>query len=256
MPLTLVTVGTGTVVPHASRSSPAHWVEAGPARVLMDCGAGTIHALARCGLPWQTITHVAISHFHTDHIGELPALLFAMQYGTDTPREAPLAILGPVGVRARLEGLAAAFGPWVTDPPWPLTIEEIRPGTDHALAGRVTLSAHRTPHTEESLAFAVATADARLAYTGDTGASDALADWARGCDLLLAECSLPEDRALAMHLTPRQAGALAARAEAKMLVLTHLYPPVEAVDIRADVAASYGGPVVIARDGDRFTVGG
>jgi len=253
---TLVTVGTGTVVPHASRSSPAHWIEAGPARLLMDCGAGTIHALARCGLPWQTITHVAISHYHTDHIGELPALLFAMQYGTDTPRAAPLVILGPAGVRARLERLAAAFGPWVTDPTWPLTIEEVRPGPEHALAGGVTLTAHRTPHTEESLAFAVAAAGARLVYTGDTGASGELADWARGCDLLLAECSLPEDRALAMHLTPRQAGALAARAEAKRLVLTHLYPSVEAVDIRAEVAAVYGGPVAIARDGDRFTIGG
>lgn len=251
-----MTVGTGTVVPHASRSSPAHWVQAGPARVLMDCGAGTIHALARCGLPWETITHVALTHFHTDHIGELPALLFAMQYGSGTPRSAPLAILGPKGLQGRLELMAAAFGPWVTDPPWPLTIDEVRPGASLALAGGVTLTAHRTPHTEESLAFAVGVPNARLVYTGDTGASAELADWARGCDLLLAECSLPEDRALAMHLTPRQAGELAARVEAKTLVLTHLYPPVEAVDIRAEVASVYRGPVAIARDGDRFTVGG
>jgi ribonuclease BN (tRNA processing enzyme) len=61
--------------------------------------------------------------------------------------------------------------------------------------------------------------------------------------------------ALAMHLTPRQAGALAARAQAKTLVLTHLYPPVEAVDIRTEAAASYGGRIIVARDGDRFRVG-
>jgi ribonuclease BN (tRNA processing enzyme) len=254
--LSLVTVGTGTVVPHATRSSPAHWVEAGEARVLMDCGAGTIHALARLGLPWERITHVAISHFHADHIGELPALLFAMQYGTPTPRSAPLAILGPAGLGARLDRLAAAFGPWVTAPDWPQSVGEVLPGRSLELATGVMLAAHRTPHTEESLAFEIATDTGRLVYTGDTGPSEMLADWARGCDVLLAECSLPEDQALAMHLTPRQAGALAARAQAKTLVLTHLYPPVEAVDIVAEAASAYGGPIVVARDGDRFTVGG
>ena len=51
----LVTVGTGTVSPSATRSSPAHWVEAPGVRVLMDCGAGTIHRLATFGLPWLEI---------------------------------------------------------------------------------------------------------------------------------------------------------------------------------------------------------
>ena len=34
-----------------------------------------------------------------------------------------------------------------------------------------------------------------------------------------------------------------------MLVLTHFYPPVEAVDIRGIVAERYAGPVVLAFDG-------
>ena len=92
-------------------------------------------------------------------------------------------------------------------------------------------------------------------YTGDTGPSESLGDWARGCDLLLAECSLPEAMAMDIHLTPRGAGTLAARAEAKRLVLTHLYPPVERVDILAEVAAVFGGPAVVANDGDRFQTG-
>jgi len=100
----------------------------------------------------------------------------------------------------------------------------------------------------------VATPEGRLVYTGDTGPSEALGDWARGCDLLVAECSLPEAMALDVHLTPRQAGELARRAGAKRLVLTHLYPPVEAVDIAGEIAPVYDGPVVVARDGDRFAL--
>ncbi len=294
----LVTVGTGTVTPHAQRTSAAHWVEIGadasartqgfPAaplaeshaaggagvgfgvRLLLDCGAGTCHRLAGCGLTWFDITHIAITHFHADHYGELPALLFAMKYGAERPRAAPLTIAGPVGLRARLDALAAAFGEWVTEPGWPLDIVEIAPEAGAGdvasvpgsavpvlgLAPGVTLTACKTPHTDESLAFAVATAGHRLVYTGDTGPSEALGDWARPCDLLLAECSLPDDRALDIHLTPAQAGTLAGRANAKRLVLTHLYPPVERTDILGQVARAYRGPAVVAADGDRFEIPG
>src|SRR5215472_14665666 len=93
----LITVGTGTVSPSATRSSPAHWVSVqtpqspqSPQHLLLDCGAGTCHRLAKLGLPWRDITHLVISHFHADHLGELPALLFAMRYGAMEPRTEPL----------------------------------------------------------------------------------------------------------------------------------------------------------------------
>jgi ribonuclease BN (tRNA processing enzyme) len=93
-------------------------------------------------------------------------------------------------------------------------------------------------------------------YTGDTGPSGELARWAEGCDLLLAECSLPESLASAVHLTPERAGALAGDARARRLVLTHFYPPVETSDPAGAAAARFAGPVTAARDGDRFTIGG
>jgi ribonuclease BN (tRNA processing enzyme) len=52
-----------------------------------------------------------------------------------------------------------------------------------------------------------------------------------------------------MHLTPRQCGAIARIAQPKLLALTHFYPPVEDVDIRAEVAESFAGPVMLCVDG-------
>ncbi len=251
-PVRLTTAGTGTAAPHPRRISAAHWVEHGEVRLLMDCGAGALHRLAELGLAWQRITHLALTHFHLDHVGEVPAYVFALKYATLPPRVEPLTILGPAGTTELLRRLAAAHGDFLAEPGFPLNVREVAPGNAVALGGGVGLEAHPTPHTPESLAFRVVTPERHLVYSGDTGPGDALGDWARGCDLLLAECSLPEAMAIPTHLTPRSAGALAARAQAKRLVLTHLYPPVEAVDVLGEVGREYRGPAVIANDGDGY----
>ncbi len=87
----------------------------------------------------------------------------------------------------------------------------------------------------------MAAPEGRLVYTGDTGPSADLAAWAKGCDLLLAECSLPDGQGVEGHLTPATVGRLAADAAARRLVLTHLYPPAERVDVRAAVARATAG---------------
>lgn len=249
-------LGTGTVAPSAARTAPAHWLTAGDVRLLLDCGAGTLHRAAAFDVPWHAVTHVALTHFHVDHWGELPHFLFAQRWGIEPARRAPLTLIGPVGLAARLTLLAAAYGAWVLEPGFPLEITEISPGESVSLDDGVTLECHATPHTDESLAFAVRHAGARFVYTGDTGWSDELARWAAPCDLLLAECSLPQERAIAIHLTPEQAGELARAAGARRLVLTHFYPQVEETDPLAHAARTFSGVVAAAHDGDRFTIEG
>ena len=254
MTFALTVLGSGTVAPSATRTAPAHWVEAGTVRLLMDCGAGALHRAAALGVPWNTVTHVALTHFHVDHWGELPLLLLALRWGIEPARTAPLSLLGPPGLALRLDHLSGAFGSWVREPGYPLEVVELGPEGERALAGGVTLEWTRTPHTDESLAFGVRCGGRRLVYTGDTGPSEELSRWARGCDVLLAECSLPDDRALALHLTPSQAGTLAREAECKSLVLTHFYPPVEAAQPAQRAGTTYAGPIAAARDGDRFVI--
>ena len=213
-----------------------------------------MHRAAQYGIAWADATHVAITHFHVDHWGELPFFLFALRWGTEPPRANPLTILGPTGIRARLTLLGGAYGDWVMAPEFPIEIVELAPGDRYELGGDVELETCKTPHTNESLAYSVRSRERRLVYTGDTGYCDELAAWAEDCDLLLAECSLSEERGIETHLTPSRAGALARAARARRLVLTHFYPVFGDTDPAAAAAESYGGNVIAAQDGDRFTV--
>lgn len=246
------TLGTGTVALSGERSCAGYLYEADDVRLLLDCGSGITRRLAELGVAWPTITHVALTHFHIDHHGDLPTLVFAWKYGQLAPRSAPIDIIGPVGTRALLERLATAYGEWLLTPGFPANVREITPGETISLSDTVRLSALKVPHTEESVAYCIERGGRRIVYTGDSGADDALADWARGCDLLVCECSLPASMAIKEHLTPEQCAALAARAQPKHVVLTHFYPPVERLDIVATMRTQYSGYVTLARDGWRI----
>ena len=205
--------------------------------------------MAALGIRWQDITHVALTHFHPDHVADVVMLLMGWRWGQLPARDTPVTLYGPVGAGALMERLAAAYGDWVLAPGFPMTVRELAPDEIVRLGPDIELSALPVPHTSESVAYSVCAEGKRLVYTGDTGVDAVLPLWALDCDLLLAECSLPDAMAVASHLTPRQAGALAEMAHARQLVLTHFYPPVESVDIAAEVAERYAGPVVLATDG-------
>jgi ribonuclease BN (tRNA processing enzyme) len=88
----------------------------------------------------------------------------------------------------------------------------------------------------------------RLVYSGDTDDSEPLADLARQADLLICEASFPESRKVPGHLTPALAGAIAARAGVRRLMLTHFYPVCAETDIAAECRRTYSGPLILARD--------
>jgi ribonuclease BN (tRNA processing enzyme) len=244
----LTTIGTGTAAPSPHRVCAGHLVDAGGVCILMDCGSGVVHRMAALGIDWMRITHVALTHFHADHISDLATLIFAWRHGRMPARSAPAEVIGPAGTQALVAALASAFGAWLREPGFPLRVHEIAPDEERQVGG-VRLAARRVRHTPESMAYSIDRGGRRIVYTGDTGFDPALAEWAAGCDVLLTECSLPAAMAMDAHLTPEECGALAERAQPRLLALTHFYPPVERVDIRAAVGERFAGPLVLAVDG-------
>ena len=245
----LMVIGSGTISLSPTRGCAAYLVEAGELRILLDAGPGAAHTMARHGMDWWGVTHIVLSHFHLDHISDLPVLIFAFRHARLEPRTAPLTIIGPPGTKDLIARWAAALGDWLQSPGFPLEIVEPELEVPAMLPCGVTLTSRAVPHTTESVAYSVEHDGRRLVYTGDTGEDTSLGVWAAGCDLLLAECSLPDSMPVPIHLTPSQTAALAAVAAPGLLVVTHMYPPLEGIDLRAELGARWAGPTVIATDG-------
>lgn len=245
----LTILGSGTLVPSGSRNSAGYFVEMPDARLMMDCGAGTVHALARYGLPWEEMTHLFISHFHVDHVGELASLFFAFRYGMKTERTAPLTIIGPRGLDRVIDGLKMAFGAKLFEPKFPVRVRMVTHGERAELGPDTTLSVAKTIHTPESLAVRIESQGRVLCYTGDTEFDEKLARFFAGADLLISECSFREPREGAAHLSVNEVARLASQAGVARLIVTHFYFEVNEAELKNELERGYTGEVMIGRDG-------
>jgi ribonuclease BN (tRNA processing enzyme) len=245
----LTVLGGGTCMLRPDRACSGYWVESGAVRLRLDAGAGTMHTMTRFGLPWETITHQFISHFHLDHVGELPGLLWCLKWGRRAQRTAPLEILGPVGLRALLEQVSAVHGADLFDQQFPVSVRELTPGERVELADGVTLGVAKTPHNPESLAVRVEAGGRALGYTGDTTWSPDLPRFFGDVDVLVAECSYITLPRGSIHLDAAQTARVAREAGARRLVATHFYFDPDEERLAERLAAAYDGGIAIASDG-------
>ncbi len=250
MPMKLIVVGSGTGIPMADRGSPCLLLIAVGEYTLFDLGPGSLRQLVRIGIAHDKIDRVFFSHFHPDHTADLVHFLFATMNPSVLENRRPFLLSGPTGLCKFLERLQRSYGKWLNVPPRILSVDELEiQKPDKRVFHGFTLFSHPLTHTANSVAYRVVdSAGASLVYSGDTGFSRELIEFARGADLLILECSFPDEDRVEHHLTPAMAGSIAAEAEAKKLLLVHFYPEVLASDIPEQCRRSYKGEIVLGRD--------
>ena len=243
-------LGSGTCVPRLDRSACAALVETDKAKILLDLGPGTIHRLLEYGVTIFDLTHVLLTHFHPDHTGELASLLFATKYPDQHKRKSRLTITAGPGLQAFYQGLRAGYGDWIVLPESQMVIRQIdAPAGETIQFADLCVTARPVNHRPESLAYRFETGDGvAMVSSGDTDECDTLVKLAEAADLLICESAMPDGQKVPGHLTPSLAGKIASRAGVKQLVLTHLYPPCDQVDIVKQARTTYKGPVIAAED--------
>lgn len=251
----LTIVGCGTAAPDGERVCSGYHVEAGHAQLLLDCGPGVVHSMARLGVAWSRLTHLALTHFHNDHTGDVAMLFFAFRHGLRHERTAPLSVIGPTGTKRLFQRLEHAFGEHVGDPGFDVRFHEIEPGDSIALSDTVRISAGRANHTPEALCYRIETATGALGFTGDTGPSPDVARHLQNAHTVVCECAVPDSEAMPIHLTPSGLAELARAMLPDRLVITHVYPQLDRHAVPALLrAAGWDGDVVVAHDGLRLEI--
>ena len=216
----LTVVGCSPAWPNPGGAQSGYLV-AGPGRLLVDCGPGVLARL-REREPWPEVDAIAITHFHLDHWGDLVPWVWGTIFRFDGDRPRPELWLPPRG-RALLERFESTLGtPKMFERTFRLREYELR--RTFSTAG-LEVTAVRVPHYRiETYGFRISDGGSVLAYSGDSGPSESLAELARGADLFLCEATLERgelDGEPRGHLSAEEAVSAFEASGAKRLLLTH-----------------------------------
>jgi ribonuclease BN (tRNA processing enzyme) len=219
-------------------------------RIVLDLGNGALGALHRYADP-LSIDAVLLSHLHADHCIDLTSYYVLRKYhpsGTSPP----IPVYGPDGTPGRL---ARAYDlpklPGMTEE----FIFHFYPAEAFTI-GPFRITATGVAHPVEAYAMRIEADGRTLTYSGDTGPCPALVATAHDADLFLCEASFLEGHTNPpdLHLTGAEAGQMAAEADARRLVLTHVPPWFDAQVMFRDAARTYDGPLELAVCGKTYEV--
>src|SRR5213594_1496722 len=266
-----VLLGTGSPPPNPKRRGPATLLTLGEEMFLVDAGSGVGAQLVQAGVRPYDWPRVLITHHHSDHIIDLGHLLITRWI---SGQNAPFEVWGPAGTKRQMDKLLDYLD-WDIEIRRHHMIKRERPRVNVTdieegkifEAGGVTVSAFNVDHdpVKPAVGYRFEGGGRSVVVSGDTRPSENLIRWSRGVDCLIHECcemsktswspacgwpSLEDKiRDLASyHTQPDDIGRVAAGADARQLVITHLMPGSVPAELEGAAARRFAGPVIVGHD--------
>ncbi|TWB38105.1 MBL fold metallo-hydrolase [Nitrospirillum pindoramense] len=271
--IALQLLGSGGPISDDGRASSGAviWID-GKARLLIDAGGGTYLRYGQSGARLEDLDFIGISHFHTDHVADLPAILKGAYFLSGNHE---VQLVGPSGdanfpsmttffdrefgrghgAFEYLSGLSnASDGLQLAVHPSDVNVAS--PGATRVWQGDgVTVYAFGIPHGDvPALAFRIETPQGVIVLSADqNGSRKEFVDFARGADILMMPAAIDDDadaQSRFLHATPTIVGKIAAAVNPKMLVLDHFMGrSLRDKDKNVGVIRQfYTGPVYAGRD--------
>lgn len=271
----LILLGTGYPYPSADRAGPSCAVMIGDKAFIVDAGRGVGMRLAAADISWSSIQSVFITHLHSDHIDGLPDLFHSSwQFGSGRPFN----LCGPKGIRKVADGILQFYESDIhirRDLTEKLPAEGARINTHVIEEGivcdipdivRITAFSVNHHPVESAFGYRFDAGQQSIVITGDTRPNSNLDRFARDADILVHEAYVDGNADSARdilrswsiydyHSSGREAGEAAEKADAKILVLTHLIPGNAPERLFLEEAGkAFRGKIIVGRDLMRIPV--
>lgn len=268
-------LGSGGPIADDDRASSAYlvWVD-GESRALIDAGGGAFLRFGEAGASFSSLDFIGLSHFHTDHSADFPALL---KSGYFSNRRRSLIVTGPDsggpfpglddflasmlakdGAYGYLSGYLDGTGGLANIAPFEISKDIVGAVTVLGdTSAYIQIDAMHVPHgIVPALAYRVRIGDAIIVFSGDqNGSNDNFVEFAKNAAVLIAHMPVPEGirgAGRSLHAAPGVIGTIARKARVGTLVLSHLMArSLRNLDSNVAIVKShYNGPVMVANDLD------
>jgi ribonuclease BN (tRNA processing enzyme) len=244
----LVVLGSCGAWPEGGRACSGLLLEHDGFRLALDLGYATLpRLLSVLGSPVADgLDAVIVTHRHADHALDLHGLFRARWFGR--PGAAALPLYSPVDVVDQVGALEADHASAVREVfDWhPLPSDAYR-------VGPFRLESMALPHYVPNAGVRLCAPGLTVAYTGDTGPVEELAELGADADLYVMAASDPQPPSASaleggpqLLLSAHDAGRAATAARARRLLLTHFRPGSDRELNRAAAGAVFSGEVILA----------
>ncbi len=259
-------LGNGSASPTPNKHQTAHVLNVREQFFLIDCGEGTRTRLAQVGVSPLRINAVFISHIHGDHLFGLMPLISNLGL---SGKQTPLKIFGPADIRKLIDFFQNDFGRPVDFELDFTSVDTTKSGLVYENRSMEVWSVplrHRTPTTGylfREKADSQGHTPRSYAYLSDTLPSPKAAGIVNelapgGVDLMYHEATFADtDRVLARktgHSTATQAAKIAAKADAKRLLIGHFSSRYKDPAVLENEARLVFSETYIAAEGKTFSV--
>ncbi len=258
----LIFLGTGSIIPTTDRFSSAILLEIRNDRLLLDCGPGTLEKLRRVNIDPNTISRVFLTHYHIDHVLDLPAIVKLRAFdrsGGPSPKPLHLKIYGPSGLKTLINYLFEEIPQfrYLSENLSCFRYLELKEVTNGLVEETPTwcITCTSVRH-YNGVAYKIEAESKRVVYSGDTIPDENLIELAKNTDVLIHECSFPDEQLLGLHTSEKGLAEVAAKTRPRLLITVHLYPAWEGreEELKVLLAKAFGGSVVIPKDLESYEI--
>lgn len=252
----LFILGSASGVPTKNRFCTSIGVQVGGELYLFDCGAPCSTLLYRMGYNPLDLKALFLSHFHADHIADLPLLIQTLQLKR---RREYLEVIGPRGVERKILKILEFCYLIPEELPFEIRVREVD-GSQVYDSGNLKVLFFETSHLKHyqqylekypdisvnAIGFIIQVKTHRILYTGDTARFDVKPHLA-GCDILIHEFG---------HHSLDDIAMIAEKHGIAKLIVTHIHPDWDEKksEIEENIRKHYKGQVIVADDGTRITL--